>query len=56
MNPTVKPTGLNFQPDASLHAKMEWVCDNVPKMSKLRILREGAELLCNQLIEKHYRP
>jgi len=56
VNPTVKPTGLNFQPDASLHAKMEWVCDNVPKMSKLRILREGAELLCNQLIEKHYRP
>lgn len=49
------PTAINFRPDMSLHAKMEWVCDNVPKMSRLRILREGAELLCNMLIEKHYR-
>lgn len=54
-NPTVKPTGLNFQPDASLHAKMEWVCNNVPKMSRLRILREGAMLLCDQLIAKYHR-
>lgn len=54
-NPTGTPRGLNFQPDLSLHAKMEWVCDTVPKMSKLRILREGAELLCNQLIEKYYK-
>ena len=49
------PTAINFRPDMSLHAKMEWVCDNVPKMSRLRILREGAELRCNMLIEKHYR-
>ena len=49
------PTSVNFRPDMPLHAKMEWVCENVPKMSRLRILREGAELLCNQLIEKHYR-
>lgn len=49
------PTAINFRPDPSLHAKMEWVCDNVPKMSRLRILREGAEMLCNMLIEKHYR-
>jgi hypothetical protein len=49
------PTAVNFRPDMSLHAKMEWVCDNVPKMSRLRILREGAELRCNMLIEKHFR-
>lgn len=49
------PTAINFRPDMPLHAKMEWVCENVPKMSRLRILREGAELLCNMLIEKHYR-
>jgi hypothetical protein len=49
------PTAINFRPDMSLHAKMEWVCDNVPKMSRLRILREGAELLCNMIIEKHHR-
>ena len=49
------PTAINFRPDMSLHAKMEWVCDNVPKMSRLRILREGAELRCNMLIEKHCR-
>ncbi len=53
-NPTVKPTGLNFQPSAELHAKMEWVCENVPKMSRLRILRDGAALLCDQLIAKHF--
>lgn len=49
------PTAINFRPDMSLHAKMEWVCENVPRMSRLRILREGATLLCNQLIDKHYR-
>ena len=52
---TSAPTAILFKPDTSLHAKMAWICDNVPKMSRLRILREGAELLCNQLIEKHYR-
>lgn len=55
-NPTVKPTGLNFQPDAVLHAKMEWVCNNVPKMSRLRLVRLATEAYCDQLIEKHYRP
>lgn len=54
-NPTEKPKGLNFQPTEVLHAKMEWVCHNVPKMSRLRIAREGAELLCDQLIAKHYK-
>lgn len=54
-NSTETPKGLNFQPDAALHAKMNWVCENLPKMSRLRILREGAELLCNQLIEENYR-
>ncbi|PYD85004.1 hypothetical protein DNF23_51270 [Pseudomonas syringae pv. pisi] len=52
---STEPTGSNFKPELPLHAKMEWVCDNVPKMSKLRILREGAALLCEQLIEKHYK-
>lgn len=50
-----EPTAVNFRPDMPLHAKMEWVCENVPRMSRLRILREGATLLCNQLIDKHYR-
>lgn len=49
------PTAINFKPEPSLHAKMEWVCNNVPKMSRLKILREGAALLCDQLIEKYYR-
>lgn len=49
------PTAINFRPDMPLHAKMEWVCENVPRMSRLRILREGAALLCDQLIAKHYR-
>jgi outer membrane biosynthesis protein TonB len=50
------PKGLNFQPDAALHAKMNWVCNNVPGgMSRLRILREGALMLCDALIAKHYK-
>lgn len=49
------PTAINFRPDMPLHAKMEWVCENVPRMSRLRILREGATILCDQLIAKHYR-
>ncbi|MGO4478046.1 hypothetical protein AB4Z32_17500 [Massilia sp. 2TAF26] len=52
-NPTDPPKGLNFQPDAELHAKMNWVCENVPRMSRLRILREGAMMFCNAMIEKH---
>ena len=49
------PTAVNFRPDMPLHAKMEWVCDNVPKMSRLRILREGAMAECDRLIELHYK-
>lgn len=48
------PTSILFKPEAILHGKMDWICNNVPKMSRLRILREGAELLCNRLIETHY--
>jgi hypothetical protein len=55
-NPTEKPKGLSFIPPAELHAKMEWVSKNVPGgMSRLAILREGAEMLCDHLIAKHYR-
>jgi hypothetical protein len=50
------PKSVNFQPGPELHAKMEWVCKNVPGgMSRLAILREGAMTLCDQLISKHYR-
>lgn len=49
------PTAINFRPDMSLHAKMNWVCDNVPKMSRLRILRDGAMAECDRLIELHYK-
>lgn len=49
------PTAINFRPDMSLHAKMEWVCDNVPKRSRLRILRDGAMAECDRLIALHYK-
>lgn len=54
-NASEQPKGLNFQPDTTLHAKMNWVCDNVPKMSRLRILRDGAMAECDRLIELHYK-
>jgi len=47
--------GLNFLPDTLLHAKMNWVCDNVPRMSRLRILRDGAMAECDRLIALHYK-
>lgn len=50
-----KPTSVNFMPDASLHAKMQWVCDNVPKMSRLRLVREAVDMYCDQLIAKRYK-
>jgi len=50
-----EPTAVNFRPDIPLHAKMEWVCENVPRMSRLRILREGAMAECDRLIELHYK-
>jgi hypothetical protein len=51
------PKAVNFQPDELLHAKMEWVSKNVPGgMSRLRMVREGVAMLCDQLIEKHYKP
>ena len=49
------PTAINFRPDMSLHAKMSWVCDNIPKMSRLRILRDGAMAECDRLIKLHYK-
>ena len=52
---TSAPTAVLFKPGATLHEKMEWICNNVPKMSRLRLVREGTELLVDQLIEKHYR-
>jgi hypothetical protein len=53
---TSDPTAVNFRPDAALHAKMEWVSKNVPGgMSRLALLRTAANLLCDQLIAKHYR-
>lgn len=52
---TAPSKGLNFQPETLLHAKMNWVCDNVPKMSRLRILRDGAMAECDRLIALHYK-
>jgi hypothetical protein len=47
--------GLNFLPETLLHAKMNWVCNNVPRMSRLRILRDGAMAECDRLIALHYK-
>lgn len=49
------PTAINFKPLDDAHAKMEWVCENVPKMSRMRLVREAVDMFCDQLIEKHYQ-
>lgn len=52
---TSNSTKILFHPEASLHAKMDWICNNVPKMSRLRLTREGTEMLCDMLIAKHFK-
>jgi len=39
------PTAINFRPDVALHAKMEWVCENVPRCPSC-VLRARARSCC----------
>lgn len=36
--------------------KMNWVMDNVPKMNRQRIVRDGVNMLLDALIAQHYKP
>lgn len=48
---------INFRASPELYAMMVWCKENVPGgTSFLEILREGANLHCQQLIAKHYKP
>jgi hypothetical protein len=52
---TGEPKGLSLKMMPVLYAKMQWVCDNVPRMSMLKIVREGAEAEADRLIALHYK-
>lgn len=47
---------MNFQPDAELYAKMMWCKENVPMMSLLKLLRQGAIAECDRLIALYHTP
>jgi len=34
--------------------KMEWICNNLPKMSKRRLMRDAIRIHANALIAMHY--
>lgn len=36
-------------------AKMNWVIDNVPKMNRQRIVRDGVNVILDALIAQHYK-
>lgn len=47
---------MNFQPDPELYAKMMWCKENVPMMSLLKLLRQGAIAECDRLIALYHTP
>lgn len=47
---------MNFQPDPELYAKMMWCKENVPMMSLLKLLRQGAIAECDRLIALYHKP
>lgn len=48
---------INFTFTPELYAMATWCKNNVPGgISYLEILRQGCEVVCRELIEKHYKP
>lgn len=39
-----------------LNAKIQWVMDNVPKISQRKLIMAGAEVEADRLIALHYKP
>jgi hypothetical protein len=50
-----EPKGVSPKFSPVLYAKMKWLCDNVPRMSMLRITRDGAEAEANRLVALYYK-
>lgn len=49
-------TNLLFEIPADVVAKMDWVCNTLPKMSKQRIVREAVNAELARIIAEHYKP
>lgn len=52
----LEETNLLYKMPPDVVAKMDWVMDNVPRMTKQRIVREAVGAYLDGLIEKHYKP
>ena len=52
----ISETNLLYKIPPEVVAKMDWVCNNVPKMNKQRIVRDGVLAELNRLIDLHYKP
>lgn len=51
----IRGKGVNLKTSAELYAKMKWITENVPRMSILKIVRQGAEAEADRLIAEHYQ-
>jgi hypothetical protein len=55
--PGLKDGGYNFRMSGTLHAKLKWIAENVPKHKSIQIVLEKAvTAYADSLIEKHYQP
>lgn len=52
----VKRTNLLYEIPPETVAKMNWVIDNVPRMSRQRIVRDGVAAELERLIALYYKP
>jgi hypothetical protein len=54
---TAKSGGFNLRPSMQLHAKIEWVRDNVPKHKSLHeVAIKAVEAYVDGMIAQHYKP
>jgi hypothetical protein len=49
-------TNLLFKMPPDVVAKMNWVIDNVPRMNKQRIVRDGVYAELDRLMAQHHKP
>ena len=52
----IEETNLLYKMPPEVVAKMNWAMDNVPKMNRQRIVRDGVNLFLDALIAQHYKP
>lgn len=52
----LKKTNLLYEIPTDIVAKMNWVIDNVPRMSRQRIVRDAVAAELDRLVDLYYKP